>query len=27
VTDSQSRIVVSTIKETSRLPLPEPPER
>jgi hypothetical protein len=23
VTDSQSRIVVSTIKDTSRLPLPE----
>ena len=27
VTDSQSRIVVSTIKDTSRLPLPDPPER
>jgi Lrp/AsnC family transcriptional regulator len=27
VTDSQSRIVASTIKETSRLPLPDPPER
>jgi hypothetical protein len=26
VTDSQSRIVVSTIKDTSRLPLPDEPE-
>jgi len=26
VTDSQSRIVVSTIRDTSRLPLPDEPE-